>query len=78
MRSPAFNTATRLIRYSIHGRIMDAGMIVTVLLLITVLLFQRLRRSPAGFADRRRIDPWLTPRWSSVNFSATDLSNRSQ
>ncbi|MCA2220111.1 hypothetical protein [Nonomuraea aurantiaca] len=38
--------------YSIHGRIMDAGMIVTVPLLITVLLFQRLRRSPAGLRTR--------------------------
>jgi len=38
--------------YSIYGTIMGAGMIVIVPLLITVLLFQRLRCSPAGLRTR--------------------------
>ncbi|MEV6647517.1 hypothetical protein [Amycolatopsis sp. NPDC051371] len=44
--------SARSVEYSIHGTIMDAGAILTVLLLITVLLFQRLRRSPAGLRSR--------------------------
>jgi hypothetical protein len=45
-RSSAWN------EYSSHGTIMDAGAIVTVLLLMLVLLFQPLRRSPAGLRTR--------------------------